>query len=159
MDVVVDVLASNDGSDGVGVCGLADDTLILELGSLASETVLNLPLITVLVGAVLNSDQVVGVLLGEDLAVGHGLDRGVVVVLVDFFVDGSDDLLVLSAVDGLVQDSRGDGLVDGGVMVSGLGPVREKNISQYLSMSQCRVKRDCRVCTTGWFTYMNSWTA
>jgi len=48
------------------------------------------------------------------------------VVLVDLLVDGSLDLLVLGAVDGLVKNSRGNLLVDGGVMVTSLGPeVRE----------------------------------
>jgi len=72
--------------------------------------------------AVLDRDDVVVVGLREDLAVDNGLDGGVVVVLVHLFVDGSLHVLVLRAVDGLVRDGRGDLLVDGGVIVAGLGP-------------------------------------
>jgi len=122
VDVVVDVLASNDRCDGVSVCGLADDTLILELSSLTCETCLDLSSVTVVKLAALYSDEVVCVLLREDLTVGDGLDGGVVVVLVNLFVDGSQDLLVLGLVDGLVEDGRCNTLVDGGVMVTGLGP-------------------------------------
>ena len=47
-----------------------------------------------------------------------------VVVLVNLFVNGSEDLLVLGLVDGLVEDGGCDTLVDGGVMVTGLSPER-----------------------------------
>jgi len=46
------------------------------------------------------------------------------VVLVNLFVNGSEDLLVLGLVDGLVEDGGCDTLVDGGVMVTGLSPER-----------------------------------
>ena len=72
--------------------------------------------------AVLDRDDVVVMRLRENLAVDDGLDGGVVVVLVHLFVDGSLHVLVLRAVDGLVSDGRGDLLVDGGVIVAGLGP-------------------------------------
>ena len=116
------MLASNDRCDGVSVCGLANDTLILELSSLAGETCFDLSSVTVVKLAALYSDEVVCVLLRKDLTVGDGLDRGVVVVLVNLFVDGSEDLLVLGLVDGLVEDGRCDTLMDGGVMVTSLGP-------------------------------------
>jgi len=122
VDVVVNVLASDDRCDRVSVCGLANDTLILELSSLACETCLDLSSVTMVKLAALYSDEVVCVLLREDLTVGDGLNRGVVVVLVNLFVDSSEDLLVLSLVDGLVEDGRCNTLVDGGVMVTGLGP-------------------------------------
>lgn len=71
----------------------------------------------------LNSDDVVSVLLREDLTVCHGLDGGVVVVLVNLLVDGSGDLLMLGLVDGLVKDCGCNTLVDSGVVVTGLGPI------------------------------------
>lgn len=122
MDVVVNVLAGNDRSNGVGVSGVADNALVLELSSLAGETCLNLSSIAMVKLAVLDGNEVVGVLLREDLTVGDGLDRGVVVVLVNLFVDGCQDLLVLSLVNSLVENGGGNTLVDSGVMVTGLGP-------------------------------------
>lgn len=47
VNVVVDVLASNDGSNSVGVGGSAHDALVLKLSSLLSETSLNLTLVAV----------------------------------------------------------------------------------------------------------------
>ena len=46
----------------------------------------------------------------------------VVMVLVDFFVDGSDDFFVFSFGDGLMVDGRGDLLMDCGVVVAILDP-------------------------------------
>jgi len=48
----------------------------------------------------------------------------VVVVLVDLLVDGSGDLLMLSLVDGLVENCGCNTLVDSGVVVTGLSPER-----------------------------------
>lgn len=124
MNVVVNVLASNHGCNSVCVGRLSDDTLILELSSLTSETCLDLSSVAVLESAVLNGDEVVGVLLRKDLTVGNGLDGGVVVVLVNLLVDGSGDLLVLGRSDGLVKNSGCNALVDGGIVVTSLGPVR-----------------------------------
>jgi len=121
VDVVVDVLASNDGCDGVGVLGLVDEALILKELGLLSKTSLNLAAVSVLELAVLNSDDVVDVLLSLDFAVEDGLDGGVVVVLVDLLVDGGSNVLVPGGDDGLVNDGGCDALVDRGVMVSGLG--------------------------------------
>lgn len=124
VNVMVDVLASNHRCDSVCVNSFGDDTLILELSSLAGEAGLDLSSVSVLESAVLNSDEVVGVLLGKDLTVGDGLYGGVVVVLVNLLVDGGSDLLVLSRSDGLVENSGCDALVDSGVVVTSLGPMR-----------------------------------
>jgi len=121
VNVVVDVLAGDDGGDAGGV--LALDTLagVTELATLGGEAALDVTGVVVLEGAVLDGDDVVVVLLPHLGDVLDGLDRGVVVVLVDLLVDGGLDIFVLGAVDGLVGDGRGDLLVDGGVMVAGLG--------------------------------------
>jgi len=74
VNVVVDVLASDDGCDGVSVCGLANNTLILELSSLTCETCLDLSSIAMVELAGLYGDEVVCVLLREDLTVGDGLN-------------------------------------------------------------------------------------
>ena len=122
MDVVVNVLAGNDGGDGAGLLTLNTLLLVTELGLLLLESELNLLGAVVLERAVLDRHDVVVVLLLKLDAVLDGLDRGVVVVLVHLLVNGSLHLLVLGAVDGLVYDGRGDLLVDGGVVVTRLGP-------------------------------------
>lgn len=124
MDVVVNVLASNNGHDGAGALALDADHLILVLGSFLGEARLDAVGVIVLKGAVLDRDEVVVVLLRQSLLVKHGLDRGVVVVLVDLLVHGRRQVLVMSLSDRFVRDGGGDLLVDGRVMVPSAGPVR-----------------------------------
>lgn len=128
VDVVVDVLTADGGCNRLRVHGLDLGALVSKLGSLGSETLLDLGVVAVLERAVLDGGKVVVVLLGENLAVLDGLDGGVVVVLVNLLVDGGLDLLVLLELMALVGDSRGDLLVDGGVVVAGAGP---EDDSQY----------------------------
>lgn len=89
MDVVVDVLASNNGRHGAG--GLALDAFrgVSELTLLGGQAALHILFVAMLERAVLDGDDIVVVLLTEDLGVLDRLDRGVVVVLVDLLVDGS----------------------------------------------------------------------
>lgn len=121
MDVVVLVLASNDGSNLTS--GLALNLLggVNVAGTLLGETSLDLVVAAVLVAAVLNGDDVGVVVLGENLLVDYRLLGGVVVVLVNLLVDGGDVLLVLLPLDSLVLDGRGDLLVDSGVVLTRLG--------------------------------------
>ena len=128
VDVVVDVLTADGGCNRLRVHGLDLGALVSKLGSLGSETLLDLGVVAVLERAVLDGGKVVVVLLGENLTVLDGLDGGVVVVLVNLLVDGGLDLLVLLELMALVGDSRGDLLVDGGVVVAGAGP---EDDSQY----------------------------
>jgi len=128
VDVVVDVLTADGGCNRLRVHGLDLGALVSKLGSLGSETLLDLGIVAVLERAVLDGGKVVVVLLGENLAVLDGLDGSVVVVLVNLLVDGGLDLLVLLELMALVGDSRGDLLVDGGVVVAGAGP---EDDSQY----------------------------
>lgn len=128
VDVVVNVLTADGGCNRLRVHGLDLGALVSKLGSLGSETLLDLGIVAVLERAVLDGGKVVVVLLGENLAVLDGLDGSVVVVLVNLLVDGGLDLLVLLELMALVGDSRGDLLVDGGVVVAGAGP---EDDSQY----------------------------
>lgn len=121
MNVVVDMLALNNGGTALGALGLLHDPLVAELGLLGLQGPLGLLVVTVIELAVDDATDVVLVLLGEDLTVMDRLDLAVVVVLVDLLVDGCNDLLVLLGLDGLVLDCGGDLLVDGCVVVSGLG--------------------------------------
>jgi hypothetical protein len=121
VDMVVLVLASDNGCDVAGGGTLNSLDGVAVGGALLCEASLNLVVVAVLVAAVLDGDDVVVVLLGEDLFVEHRLLSGVVVVLVNLLVDGGDVLLVLLPLDSLVLDSRGDLLVDGGVVLTRLG--------------------------------------
>lgn len=120
VDVVVDVFTGDDGLHGSSVLAFHADGLVAEFGGLGGEVVLVLLVVIVLDLAVLDGDDLVVVGLGELLGVVDGLDRGVIVVLVDFLVDGGGDVLVLGLVDGFVGHGGSDGLVDGGVVVTGL---------------------------------------
>lgn len=84
---VVDVLASNDRSDGAGLVGLKAGLRVSELSTLLCQAALVLLGVVVVDFAVLNWDNVVVVGLWEDLGVLHGLDGGVVVILVDLLVN------------------------------------------------------------------------
>ena len=71
---------------------------------------------------VLHRDNVVMMLLREDVTILYRLHRGVIMVLVDLTVDGRRGLLVACLGDGLIDDSGGDILVHGGVMVTRIVP-------------------------------------
>jgi hypothetical protein len=104
MHMVVDVLACDSGLSSLGVLNVADGAGVFELGLLGGETVLNVVVIPMLDVAVLDAGHVVCVLLGKDLLVLDGLNGGVVVVLVDFTVNGCLEVLVLGASDVLLGD-------------------------------------------------------
>jgi len=119
--VVVDMLACNSLALGGGTLCLAEFAGVLELGLLGCEAGLGVFVGAVLDVAVLDAGHLVGVLFGEDLAVLDGLDGGVVVVLVDFTVDGFGLLVDLGASYVLVLDGGVDSLVHGSFMLSILG--------------------------------------
>jgi len=121
VDVVVLVLACNNGCDLAGGSTLNPLGGVDITGTLLGEASLNLVIAAVLVAAVLDGDDVLVVLGRKNLLVDDGLLGGVVVVLVNLLVDGGDVLLVLLPLDSLVLDGRSDLLVNGGVMVSRLG--------------------------------------
>jgi hypothetical protein len=121
VDVVVDVLTTNGSSGTLAVCGTIYPALILEASLLLDQVPLNGVVVAVVELAVLNSAELGCVLLGKDFAVLNGLNGAVVVVLVNLLVDRSLNLLVHMGLDDLVLNSRGDGLVDSGVVVSRLG--------------------------------------
>lgn len=144
MDVVVDVLAGNDGSGGAGLGDLTLNALVRELSSLTLKASGYLLRVAVLEMPVLDTGELVLVLLWEDLTIEHGLHRGVVVVLVNLLVDGGLDLLMAVLVEGLVGDGGSDLLVDGGVVVAGLGPVRELSASCNTSCGGKRMTNEAR---------------
>lgn len=137
MHMVVNVLASDDWQNGIGVLAFHMEQLIFELGSFLSQASFDLVLVVMLEAAVLDGDKVEMVLLIKDRFVVNGLDGCVVVILVDLLVwssqvnvrlrgggrhtNGGGEFLVLGLGDGLMGDSRSHSLVDRGVVVAGLG--------------------------------------
>lgn len=73
VDVVVNVLASNDGSGRAGLGGLTLDALVDELSGLTLETGGYLLGVAVLEVSMLDTGKLVLVLLRQDLTVEHGL--------------------------------------------------------------------------------------
>jgi hypothetical protein len=120
VDVVVVVLASDDRVDLTSGLAVNASGGVYVTSPLGGKALLDIVVVVVLVATVLNGDDIVVVLLGEDLTVGHGLLGGVVVILVNLLVNGRGVLLVLLLLDGLVLDGRGNLLVDGGVVVTSL---------------------------------------
>lgn len=123
VNVVVNVLASNRRCDGVAFTDAAFGAGVLELQTLLLKTGLDGGIVTVVLLALLNGSHLVDVLLWENFTVLDGLHRGVVVVLVDLTVDGGSSLLMAVLGDALVDYGRGDLLVNGGVIVTGLAPI------------------------------------
>jgi len=118
MHMVVDMLASNDWLGSGLVLTLNTGRGIFEACLLSSELLLHLIGVVMLKVAVLDTDEVVVVLLWEDLSVLHRLDGSVVVILVDLLVDGGSDAVFLLTSHGLVDDCRVDFLVDSSVMLA-----------------------------------------
>jgi hypothetical protein len=85
---------------------------ILELCLFGGETILHVLVVAVVDVAVLDTAHLVAVLFWENFAVLDGLDRGVVMVLVNLAVNGCGHILLSSGSDLLVLDGWVDGLDD-----------------------------------------------
>jgi hypothetical protein len=105
------MFACDDGVGGRRVLRLADRAGVFELGLLSGEAVFDVGVIAVLDVLVLDAGHLVGVLFWKDLAVLDGLDGGVVVVLMDFAVDGRGGLLMARGSYMLLLNSRVNCLV------------------------------------------------
>lgn len=114
------MLASNSGISTLAVSSIGNNTLVLKSCLLLSKGTLCVVMVTVVEFSVLNSAKLCSMLLGENLAVLHWLDSAVVVILVNFLVDGSVDLFMYVRLDNLLLYGWGDGLVHSGVMVTRL---------------------------------------
>lgn len=129
VNVVVNVLASNRGGNGVAFTDAAFGAGVLELETLLLKTGLDGGIVTVVLLALFNGSHLVDVLLWEHFTVLDGLHRGMVVILMDLTVDGGRSLLMAMLGDVLVDYGRGDLLVNGGVIVTGLAPMIARLVS------------------------------
>ena len=126
VDMVMNVLASNDGSGRARLLGSANGRFVMEASGLLLKASLDGTLVPMVVFPVLNADKIVRVLLGKDLAVLNRLHRGVIVILVDFAVYGGSSLFMPGGLDGLVRNCRSHLFMDGGVVVASFVPVKGK---------------------------------
>ena len=122
MDVVMDVLRCSHRHNFA--CALALDPLdlVTELGLLGIETKLDLVVVLVFEGALLQRENVAFVVLVKSLRISNWLDGGMEVIDVAFAVDHGDDFLLLIPRDDLVVNSRSDGLVNAGVVMAIFAP-------------------------------------
>ena len=122
MNMVMHVLASNDGGHRVSLFCACFSAGVLELHTLLFKTSLNSVGVTVLDFTLLNSGHSVRVLFRENLPILDWLYRGVVMVLVHLAVNCGLSLLVTLLDNLLIHNGGGDFLMDCGVMVTSLVP-------------------------------------
>ena len=122
VDMVVDVLPSDDRSSRVAFMCCSLGPCVLELSSFLFDTCLDLGRITMVMFTVLNGNHVVRMLLGQNLTVLDRLDGCVIVILMNFTVNGRGGFLMTVFGDVFIHDSGSNFLVDGGVMVTRFVP-------------------------------------
>lgn len=127
VNMVVYMLASNDWSHGMRFLCAALITCALELQTLLFETGFDGLGVTVVMFTVLDRDDVVCMLLGQNLTVLDGLYGRVKVILVDFTINGRCGLLMTGLGHGLVDNGGRDLLVNCGIMMTRLGPIEKKH--------------------------------
>jgi len=126
VDVVVDMFTTDSGRYTLALGSSVYTPLVPELSLLLNKIPLCGVMVAVIKLTVLYSTKFGLVLLWKNLAVHDGLDRTVVVILVDLLVNSSVDLLMYVRLDGLVGDGGSNSLVDRRVvMARTLGEVGE----------------------------------
>lgn len=119
MDVVMLVLATNGRCDAAASGCWCDNTLVLKLRLFGLQIPLCGIVVTVVEFAVLYTTQLRSVLFWEDFAVMNWLDCSMIVILVNFPVDGSVDLLMLVRLHSLLLNTGCYCLVDGSIVMTG----------------------------------------
>lgn len=121
VDMVVDMLPLHNRRPRRAVLRLLHRLRIPQLARLGAHRPLRAGYIAVVELALDRVGYAVLVLLGERLGGLHRLDRPVVVVLVDFLVDGGGDLFVRGGLDGALLNGGRGFFVNGCVVLPGLG--------------------------------------
>ena len=122
VDVVVNMLPSDDWRNGVAFLSSTCCSSVLELHTLLLKACLNGIGVTVVMLSVFNGNNIVGVLFWEDFAVLNRLHGSMIMVLVHLAVNGGLGFLVADLGDVFVHDSWSNLLVYCGVMVTSLVP-------------------------------------
>lgn len=121
VDVVVHMLSGNGRRSAGGLLALHPLRGVLVLSGFGSKALLHLARIVVLIRPLLRRQGVMMVLLGQCLLIVHWLLSGVVMVLVDFPIDGGRVLIMLCPVDSLLLHRRSYFFVDFRIMLAILG--------------------------------------
>jgi len=95
MDMVVDMFPSNSWVCRRSMLSISNRASILELSLFGCKTFADVLIVAMLDIAVLYASNVVGMLFGKNLTVVDGLDRGMVVILVNLAINSSCGFLVL----------------------------------------------------------------
>ncbi len=144
VNVVVDMFSSNHWCHGVTLLGTALYPRILELRTLLLETCSNGLFVAMAELPMLDGDDVVLVLFRKYFAVFDWLDRGMVVVLVYLTVNGGLSFFMANLCDLLVHNGRCHFLVDSGVMMTSLVPVKMNTLVDLTSKTSRDPKLDSR---------------
>ena len=122
VNVMMDMLACDDGRHGVALLGATACASTLELSTLLFQTSLDGGRIAVMELTVLYRDNVVLMLFWKDFAILDGLNGCVEMVLVNFTIDGGLSLFMTMFDDSLLGHSGSDFLMNGCIMMSSLVP-------------------------------------
>lgn len=122
MDVMMDVLARNDGCNGMALLCAARGTRALELSTFLLQTGLDGSSVAMVHLTVFYRDDVVLVLFGKYFAVLDGLNGCVEMILMNFTINGGLSLFMAMLGHCLLSDSGGNLFMNGGIMVSSLVP-------------------------------------
>lgn len=147
MHMVVNVLAGYRRCRSGNVLAVDPFSGVLEAGRLLCQMLPVAVCVIMLKGTVLDAGDVVVVLLGEHVGILDGLDRGVVVVLVDLLVHGRGNAILLIADDRLICDGGCYTLMDGGIMLAILA-------DEALDCFLCGLHLCCGV---GWCSVGDGW--
>lgn len=121
VNVVMHLLALHHGRLALRVGSVGHNAMVSQLAGLCLEGTFSGLVVAVVELPADHAGGVVVVLLGQDLAVVNWLHDSMVVVLVDFLVDGRGDFLVSGGFDRLVSHGRGCPLLHLGVVVPSVG--------------------------------------
>jgi len=121
VNVVMHLLALHHRRLALRVGSVGHNALVSQLAGLGLESAFSGLVVAVVELPVDNAGGVVVVLLGQDLTVVNRLHDAMVVVLVDFLVDGRGDFLVSGRLDRLVSHGRSCLLLHLGVVVPSVG--------------------------------------
>ena len=136
MNMMMHMLASNNWGNGMGLLCASIGTCVLELHAFLFETCLDSLGVAVLVLAVLDRHDVVAMLFWKDFTVLHRLHRRMVMVLMYLTVDGGSSLFVSVPLNLLIHYSRGNFLMNSGVMMTSFLPTYDDRLVKEISRQQ-----------------------
>lgn len=126
VDVVVGMFASHGGQGCMALLRSCFGACALELSPFLIQTLFegSRGVLSVMMLTLLDRDDAMMVFFRQNLTILDWLDCGVIMILMDFSVDGCGHFFVLLLLDVFMGDGRGDLFMNGCVMLSRVGAVR-----------------------------------